>query len=166
MSRVALPDSPPDSKAGPARGGGGALRRILVPVDGLGHSARALALAEQVSSAVGGELRVVHCRVFDPPVRTTGRFYVESSSAATAVVERALTGAWSSGCRASGIVVEAERTLVAQAICQAASDWSADLIILARRPRRAIGILLLGSVAHQVMRRSRCPVLVVRQLAP
>jgi nucleotide-binding universal stress UspA family protein len=47
-----------------------------------------------------------------------------------------------------------------------AREWEADVIILARRPRRAMGVLFFGSVAHQVMRQSSCPVLIVRQAKP
>jgi nucleotide-binding universal stress UspA family protein len=159
---VSLPDSP----AMPLTdGGGGSLRRILVPVDSFGRCASALATGAQLACAIGGELRVVHIRAFDPPMRSTGRFYVESSSDATAVIDHAVTGAWQVGCRASGIVLEAERSAMARTICKAASDWQADVIILARRPRRAISILLLGSVGHQIMRLARCPVLAVRPVA-
>jgi nucleotide-binding universal stress UspA family protein len=159
---VSLPDSP----AMPLTdGGGGSLRRILVPVDSFGNCTSALATGARLACAIGGELRVVHIRAFDPPLRNAGRFYVESSSDATAVIDRAVTGAWQSGCRASGVVLDAERSAIARTICKAASDWKADVIILARRPRRAISILLLGSVGHQVMRLARCPVLAVRPLA-
>jgi nucleotide-binding universal stress UspA family protein len=165
-STVKLSDSPGITPAVMAGDGGGSLRRILVPVDACGHAARGLALAALVSCAIGGELRVVHIRPFDPPARCCGRFYAESASGATAVIERALTGAWSHGCRASGIVVDAQRSLIARAITEAACQWRADVIILTRRPRRAFGVLLLGSVTHEVMREARCPVLVVRQEKP
>jgi nucleotide-binding universal stress UspA family protein len=162
-STVSLPDSPGLSLAAMAGNGGGSLRRIFVPVDASGRAAPGVALAARLSCAVGGELRVVHIRPFDPPSRCCGRFYPESSADATAVLDRALTRAWSNGCRASGIVVEAQRSLIARAITTAAEQWRADVIILTRRPRWAAGVLLLGSVTHQVMRETRCPVLVVRQ---
>ncbi len=161
MTSVATLQDTPGVLAG---GGGGSLRRILVPVDSFGHCASALALGARLACDIGGELRVVHVRAFDPPVRSTGRFYVESSSDATAVIDGAVTRAWRSGCRASGTVLEAERPLIARAICEAASAWQADVIVLARRPRPAISILLLGSVGHRVMRQARCPVLVVHPL--
>ncbi len=161
-----LRGSPKASLAVLAGGGGGSLRRILVPVDASGHAARGVALAARVSCAVGGELRVVHVRAFDPPGCGCGRFYAESAAEATGVIDQALTGAWSCGCRASGIVVDAQRSLIARAITGAASEWRADVIILTRRPRRAISILLLGSISHQIMREARCPVLVVRQDKP
>jgi nucleotide-binding universal stress UspA family protein len=161
MTTVSLPESP----AMPLTGGGGSMNRILIPVDAFGHGASALALGARIASAIGGQLRVVHIRTFDPPLRGTGRFYTESSTEAIEVIDQAVTGVWQCGCRASGVVMDAERSGIAEAICKAASDWKADVIILARRPRRAISILILGSVAHQVMRHAGCPVLVVRRLA-
>jgi nucleotide-binding universal stress UspA family protein len=160
---VSLPDSPVIPLAG---GGGDSMRRILVPVDAFGHGASALALGMQIAAAIGGQLRVVHVRAFDPPLRGTGRFYLESSPEATAVIDRAVTRAWQCGCRASGVVKDAERTQIARAICATAGDWKADLIILSRRPRSAVSILFCGSIGHQVMRHARCPVLVVRPLNP
>lgn len=144
-----------------ADGDGGVPRRILVPVDAFGLSERALALGARIGCAVGGEVRVLHIRVFDPPVRSTGRFYTESASHATSVLDQAVTAAWEVGCRASGITFDAQRAGIAQAISAAADGWHADLIILTRRRRRVIGMLLLGSVTHQVMRLAPCPVVAV-----
>jgi hypothetical protein len=128
MTRTA---SLPDSTVTPLTGGGGTW---------------------QVSCAIGGELRVVHIRAFDPPARNTSRFFVESSSEATAVIDRAVSAAWQCGCRASGIVVDAERSKIARAICKAAGDWKADVIILARRPRRAISRVNSSEVVFHVSR--------------
>jgi nucleotide-binding universal stress UspA family protein len=141
---------------------GGSLKRILVPVDANGRAADALALAAKLSCALGGAVRVVHVRIFDPPVRGSGRFYPESSADAEAVVEHAVLDAWACGSRASGEVVVAERSRLGRAIVSAAEGWQAGVIVLARRPRRGLARLLLPSVADQVMRRSGCPVLVVR----
>jgi len=147
---------------GAARYGGGSPQRMLVPVRDPGGSAAALTLAAQACAAVNGALRVVHIRVWDPPVRSCSRFYPESSAQATTVIEQALTGVWPLGVRASGVVIDAQRSLLATAIAAAARDWGAGVIVLTRRPRPAIWRLLAGSVADQVMRRAACPVLVVR----
>lgn len=47
-------------------------------------------------------------------------------------------------------------------ILKAASTWSADLIVVGSHGRGGVSRLVLGSVAEEVMRRARCPVLVVR----
>jgi nucleotide-binding universal stress UspA family protein len=141
---------------------GGSLQRILVPVDAGGRAADALALAARLSCALDGAVRVVHVRIFDPPVRGTGRFYPESSADADAVVEHAVLDTWACGSRASGEVVVAERSRLGRAIVSAAEGWQAGVIVLARRPHRLVARLLTRSVADEVMRRAGCPVLVVR----
>ena len=151
----------PSSSTIPSDGAGGSVQRFMVPVDSGSRSAAALALAVRLCSDTGGMLRVVHVRIFDRPVRGSGRFYPETSEAATAVLDNAVGRGWRSGTKASGVVVEAERAHVAQALCAAADDWNADVVVIAR-PRRGITRLLLGSVADRVIRHANCPVLVVR----
>jgi len=138
------------------------MQRILVPVDAAGRAADAVALAARMSCAVNGMVRLVHVRIFDPPVRNFGRFFPESRDAAAAVVEGALLDAWAWGSKATGDVVIAERSRVARAIVTAARNWDAGVIVMARRPRRAVTRLLTGSVADEVLRRATCPVLVTR----
>lgn len=142
--------------------GGGDVRRILVPVDADGYSGAALAQAVALCTAMAGQIRVVHVRIFDPPVRSCSRFFPQTSQQATDLLERAVSTAWAGGARASGVVVEAQRTMVAQAICAAAQDWNAGLIVMGHRPRREITKMLCGSVADGVMREVECPVQVVR----
>lgn len=48
------------------------------------------------------------------------------------------------------------------AICDAASDWGADLIVVGRRGYRGITEVLLGSVSSHVVRNARCSVLVIQ----
>jgi nucleotide-binding universal stress UspA family protein len=160
---ASVTDLPIATEAGaPAAAGGGQLRRIFVPIDGAGHAADALALAAKLSAALDGTVRVVHVRIFDPPVRNSGRFYPESSADAEAVVEHAVLDAWACGSRATGEVVVAERSHLGRAIVSAAEGWQAGLIVLARRPRRGLARLLVRSVADEVLHRASCPVLVVR----
>jgi nucleotide-binding universal stress UspA family protein len=151
-----------DSPQPPADHGGGSLHRLFVPVDTAGRGAGALALAARLASALEGSLRVVHVRVYDPPVRGSGRFFPETSDAAAAVVEGALLDAWSCGSRASGDVIVAERSRLAAAIAASAAEWGAGIIVLARRPRRALSRLFAPSLADQIMRQTSCPVLGVR----
>jgi nucleotide-binding universal stress UspA family protein len=159
---VAVPDTDL-----PEFGGGPSLQRIFVPVQSLDESAAALAAAARVcSSTLNGVLRLVHVRVYDPPMpRCPGRFYTETVAEAGALLDEALLVVWGSGARASSAVVDAPRAELATAIAQQASAWRADVIVLTRRPRPAISRLLLGSVADQVMRKTSCPVLAVHPRA-
>jgi nucleotide-binding universal stress UspA family protein len=143
----------------PASGPGGPFQRILVPVDSFGWSNAALEAAIRVGDKVNGQLRVVHVRTWDPP----GRFFFETFAEATSVVDSALAGAWARGAQASGVVIDAPRTQTAGMIAREAGEWGAEVIVLTRRPRTALGILLCGSVSEQVMRKAAGPVLVVRR---
>jgi nucleotide-binding universal stress UspA family protein len=58
-------------------------------------------------------------------------------------------------------VVDAPRGQEAEAIARYATIWHADVIVLTRHPRSAMGRLLSGSVPDQVMRKASCPVLAV-----
>ena len=144
-------------------GGEPSFRRILIPVRSPGESAEALAAAARVwSSTVNGVLRLVHVRMYDPPMpRCPGRFYPESAAEAVALLDEALLIVWGGGARATTAVVDAPRGEVAAAIAQQATAWRADVIVLTRRPRPAISRMVLGSVADQVMRKANCPVLTV-----
>jgi nucleotide-binding universal stress UspA family protein len=50
-------------------------------------------------------------------------------------------------------------------ILRVAEEIRADLIVLGTHGRKGLSRLLLGSVAEQVLRRARCPVVSVRHLA-
>lgn len=163
MFRSAMPNVHVPTGDGRSGGGGGSFRRILVEADSFGLSAPALAAAARLSDAVSGQVRVVHVRTWDPGPKGAGRFFFESSSAATTVLDQAVTSVWQAGTRASGVVIEARRTRMTAVIAAQAAWWRADLVVVARRPRRPLGVLLLGSRPDQLMRAVRCPVLVVRE---
>jgi nucleotide-binding universal stress UspA family protein len=147
----------------PGFGDGASFRRILVPVRSPAESAEALAAAARVcSSTINGVLRLVHVRLYDPPMpRCPGRFYAETVAEAGALLDEALLFVWGGGVPATTAVMDAPRGALAAAIAQQASAWRADVIVLNRRRRPAISRMVLGSVADQVMRKASCPVLTV-----
>jgi len=61
--------------------------------------------------------------------------------------------------------VDAFRRRAACAVAAEARAWRAEVMVVARRRRkaRAISVLLFGSLSDQLMREAGCPVLVVRQ---
>ena len=148
----------------PDSGDGPSFRRIFVPVRLPGESAEALAAAARVcGSTINGVLRLVHVRMYDPPMpRCPSRFYPETAAEAAALLDEALLVVWDGGAQATTTaVVEAPRREVAAAIARQASAWRADVIVLTRRRRPAISRVVLGSVADQVMHKASCPVLTV-----
>ena len=144
-----------------AFGDGPSFRRILVPIRLAADAAETLAVAARVCWSTKGMLRLLHVRIYDPPLRGAGRFYPQTRSEAAAVPDEALPMVWAYGLQATTAVVDAPRGEIAAAIARQASQWRADVIVMTRRPSPAICRLLLGSVPDQVMRKSNCPVLAV-----
>ena len=159
---VSTPDS--DMLAGDS---GGSFRGALVPVDSFAESINALAMAVLISQNTGGPLRLVHVRMWDPPVRGGGgRFYSETSEAATTVLDNAMNYAWARGVEASGVVMEAQRSRMATAIVREASRWGADVVVLTAQPRRFTTFGVWDKATRQVMQAASCPVLIVHPSRP
>lgn len=147
------------------------LRRVLVPTD----------LSELGSAAVpyayglvarGGTVHLLH--VVEPP-RVPNPLYAHYTPArAPSRAERQLQEAeLSERLRALVPAAAAERAVataveldegdeVAERVCAAAERLGADAICLGSHGRGGVARTLLGSVAEQVLRRTRRPVLVVR----
>jgi nucleotide-binding universal stress UspA family protein len=141
------------------------IRTVLVPVDGSPLGEHALPLAVRVARAAGAALRVVH---------------VYSAGSAAGDAPRLLAdGGWVRGQRrhrgeylnglARRLTTTGQRPPttvlldgadVAGAVCEAAAG--ADLVVMATRGRGPWARLWHGSVAADVARRSRVPVLQVR----
>jgi hypothetical protein len=64
-----------------------------------GESGPALAVAARICGMTGGVLRLAHVRTCDPSLLMSGRFYVETSGEAGAVLEEAQLMAWACGRR-------------------------------------------------------------------
>lgn len=148
---------------------GGTFRRVLVTVDSFGAATNALSLAARMGHATGGPLRLVHVRVWDPPVlspRGGGRSYPETSEEATALLDNAMSYVWARGVEASGVVVEARRSGMATAITTEASRWGADVLLLTAQPRRFITLGVWDKATHQIMQAAPCPVFIVYPRRP
>jgi nucleotide-binding universal stress UspA family protein len=98
-------------------GDGPSIRRVLVPVRSPGKAAEALGVATRVCRDTNAVLRLVHVRVYDPPMtRCPGRFYPESRADAEALLDEALVAVWRGGGRASTALVDAPRGNEAEAL--------------------------------------------------
>ncbi len=157
ITEIAVPGT--DARAS---GDWSSFRRILVPIRLAADAAETLAVAARICCSTNGVLRLIHVRIYDPPLRGAARFYPQTRSEAAAVPDEALPMVWAYGLQAATAVVEAPRGEVASAIAGQASAWRADVIVMTRRPSPAICRLFLGSVPDQVMRKANCPVLAVR----
>jgi universal stress protein A len=143
------------------------IRSILVPTDFSAASERAVGYARALAATLGASVHLVHVldRLLSPELAWAApaieaaaiheRLYQEGRSklaAVAATVEQSRVPATS----------EVRSGAPAAEIIQAAVDYGADLIIMATHGRSGLSHLVLGSVAEQVIRHARCPVLAVR----
>jgi nucleotide-binding universal stress UspA family protein len=148
------------------------LRTVLVPLDGSPGSAVALSAAVPLARSTGA--RVVLVRVLVPPPvwfrdPTLGidtkqlidpMWAEDARTAAEAYVVGMANRIQQSGVAAQGVAVSAPP---ADGIVQTADKVDADLIVMSSHVRGGPLRTMLGSVADDVIRKSRRPVLVMRR---
>lgn len=130
-------------------------RRILVPLDFSGSSAAALALARR--NFPDATLRLIHVlnpsqvasSIQSPALPELTRFELENE------VRQ----------RLSELTTDDDEMVIrlgnaAELIIKEAEDWQADLITMGTHGRTGLNYFLHGSVAEQVVRHSRLPVLI------
>jgi nucleotide-binding universal stress UspA family protein len=140
--------------------------KILVPIDFSEASERAAAYAAALAGRLGASIHLVHVlessmfnrRPYDyepamPAVRE--RLYQEARARLIAVAARVASGT-------SRVSVEVRHGDAQKSITAAEIDYGADLVIMSTHGRSGWSHLLLGSVAEQLIRTARCPVLVIR----
>lgn len=132
------------------------LQRILCPVDFSETSERALAYADRLAQGLGAELIVAHA--FDIP-QEKGLLGQDRPA------DQQLRGQLDA-LRVSTPAARVTRVLhagpPAEVICWLAQQHGCDLIVMGTHGRTGLVHLLLGSVAEQVLRQARCPVLSIR----
>lgn len=149
-------------------------RKILVAVDGSPTSDKALQAAADLA-ADGAQLKVV--TVADNPAQLLGVpddvIYYKIDGLREAALEQAqavLKGAQlqlgERDIPAEILLVDQTTSLdtsVANGVLAAADAFAADVIVVGTHGRRGVRRFLLGSVAEQIIRTSRRPVLTIRQ---
>lgn len=142
-------------------------KTILVPTDFSDASGLALTYARDLARRCGSTLHLLHV-VTDADVSpgTEALWGFSETEVQHRWVDEAkakLAGL----CPAEGEEATPVRTAVeigppADGILRYAGEHRAELIVMGTRGRGAVGQLLLGSVAAEVVRRAPCPVLTVR----
>ena len=134
-------------------------RTVLVAVDGSAGSDEAATEAADVAATFAAHVAVVHVRQL---MAVQGAAIIEPAEEARAIVRRAVSAVKARGVPGTGEVI-VEHSVVS-GIVSAADRHGADLVVLgSRRPSHVDG-LVLGSVAHEVIHRLRCPVLLARRV--
>ncbi|MFO0934085.1 MAG: universal stress protein [Planctomycetota bacterium] len=139
-----------------------AFRRVLVALDFAPSSSRVVEVARELL-APGGALRLLHVVEWVPSV-VEGSVAGYGSPRDLRVVHAASLRRLESTARgldASGVDVEVVEGQPAGAILDAADEWGADLIVVGGRRRGRFTGLRVGGVVERLLRRARCPVIVV-----
>lgn len=145
---------------------GGAIKRIVVGVDGSAHATAAVEYAIRMSKGMGSEVIAVFAVA--PPV------YFDTGYAAATVpfqydeqwradMKKELEDVWCKPLRDANVEYRAlmEDGRAASVIMQAADAYDADVVVVGRRGRGGVAELLLGSVSHEVVLHCKRPVLVI-----
>jgi nucleotide-binding universal stress UspA family protein len=141
------------------------LRKMVVLTDFSDISHAALTYAHDLARQLGAALHVVHVV---PPAGERQLAYVpppiDQPDELRWRAQRWLMRAVESFSDVKGIVTETRQGAPSQEAIAYAEQVSADVLVVATHGRGAIDRLLLGSVAHDVLRRAHCPVLTVNQV--
>jgi nucleotide-binding universal stress UspA family protein len=155
------------------------IKRILVPLDGSRFGSRALKYAREISQKFGAE--VVLLQVVQPATPMPATSSIAPDLASPAATRIAVKIAMDEDKRnvaeakkylgrkaremESGATEISSQVIIgdpAQAIMKAARKERADLIVMTTHGKSGIRRAILGSVADEVIRNSRKPVLVIR----
>ena len=140
------------------------MSKIIVGVDGSGHSQRALEWAMKEAAirhepltvlTVNETIRGYYTRVVvlpDDPIRTK-----EAQKAAQAEAEQVLAGL--DGPHPESVTVKAVTGFPVEELVSAGRD--AEMIVLGSRGAGGFSKLLMGSTASQVVQHAHCPVVIV-----
>jgi universal stress protein A len=142
------------------------VRKIVVPIDFSDASTRAAPYAAALARRLDASVHLVH--VLEPSELAGGplEFYgAPPAEFLDHLYWRKRQQLVAIGANLEGNIIvtsEVRHGTPADSIRQAAIDYGADLVIMSTHGRTGLSHLLLGSVAEQVIRTARCPVLVIR----
>ena len=142
-------------------------QRILVPLDGSPLSEAVLPHAEKLAQALNVEIILLHVEVapvpeFDSHIPALAPMIEEIKHKLAdekTYLDQTCSKLESAGVRASYLLREGD---VAETIIESAEIMQADLIAMSMHGRTGVLKLLLGSVAEQVVQKSKIPVILIR----
>jgi universal stress protein A len=135
-------------------------RNLLVPIDFHEHSLRALEIAKNLAQINGGMVTLLHVVPKDEPLN--GPMYEEDfvKQAQKDAAQLAELGSQ----RLQGLKYEILTEIgdPATGIIDAAASRGVDAIVIGTHGRKGLRRILMGSVAEEVLRYAKCPVIALR----
>ena len=140
------------------------MQKVLVPLDGSAGSETVLPTVRELARAEGATVRLLHVAPAPDSVVMNGRVIAYADQEAARIEQEVLAYLRKVAGELSGLEVEAAVRFgePVEEIVKAAESTGVDLIALATHRRTGVSRLLKGSVAEQVERATRIPVLLVR----
>ena len=152
--------------------------KILVPLDGSGHSLRALEIAVQIAKKFDGKITLIHVysvvvapvimpeptTIAPPMVSVTTPIEVSKVTEASRRAGTSILADGEQRVKAEGVPVETmlKEGHTIQEIIKTAKEGGFNLIVMGARGISKLKEILLGSVSDGVTRNAPCPVLVVK----
>lgn len=145
-------------------------KKILVGVDGSENGKKALREAALIAKEFSGELVILHVEELSPYGALRGmktpwwngipaEVIREVSESGKKIVDAAANQAMKETPEVKTLV---EIGPPARVICDAAKRENCDLVVLGSRGLNELKGFFLGSVSHEVLQKSRCPVLLIK----
>lgn len=148
------------------------MKTLLVPIDLSTVTARVCRLACELAEAVDGKLVLLHV-VQPPPVIMSDAYAFDAGQMAglLATAEKASArklAAMAKACakRVKRVETEQRTGQPVALILELAEERKADYIVIGTHGHGAVYDLLMGSTSQGVLRKARCPVLVVPSGGP
>jgi nucleotide-binding universal stress UspA family protein len=135
--------------------------RLLVAVDHSETAGRVINAAREMAALSHGEVWMLHVREKQVTPRT-GSALIEPEAEAQSLAEDAARVLRGAGIKAHSVVRSTIHGQAAREIVRAARAHDAGIIVMGSRGHRDLTGLVLGGAAHEVIRLSGRPVLVVR----
>jgi nucleotide-binding universal stress UspA family protein len=145
------------------------LKKILFPTDFSGCADQALTHAVYLAEKYQTELHLLHVvTLFENQPAVLKKEFEEIEEMVRKIEDKAeleLNNVVSTHDSKDMKIIQSQKRAIstAPAILEYASDNNIELIVMGTHGRRGIGHVLLGSVAEEVLRLSKCPVLTVRE---
>jgi nucleotide-binding universal stress UspA family protein len=144
-----------------------AIRKILVPTDFSAHADEAFRVAHALAGVIGAKVILFH--VAHPPalVSVSGQLLANPDKGGAVNLWDRFQSIQSADprVRVEHQVIVAERPS-AEHILEMLDNESCDLIVMGTHGRSWLKQRLFGSVAEEVVRHARCPVMVVKAPTP
>ena len=140
------------------------IQKVLVPLDGSAGSETVLPTVLELAGAEGATVRLLRVTPSPDSVVMGGRVIAYADQEAARIEQEILAYLRKVAVKLPGLEVEAAVRFgdPVEEIVRAAESAGVDLIALATHRRTGVSRLIKGSVAEQVERATRIPVLLVR----